>query len=111
MNETQTILQLMETDEEVGSYDRVTHSVMGGWHPGHCGSREKGSPRNNQGRLSGGDDMPTDCGKSGYISGAKRSSVSLLQKLMVQGSGQDPRICWMGIFGFLTISLYYVQTI
>lgn len=43
---------------------------MGGWHPEHYGSRE-GSPRNNQGRLSGGDDMPTDCGKSGYISETK----------------------------------------
>ena len=45
----------------------MTHSVMGGWHSGHCGSREKGSPRNNQGRLPGGGDMPTDCGKSGCI--------------------------------------------
>lgn len=101
----------METDEEVGSYDRVTHSVMGGWHPGHCGSREKGSPRNNQGRLPGGGDMPTDCGKSGYISGAKSSSVSLLLKLTVPGSGEDLGVCWMGIFRFLTISLYYILTI
>lgn len=50
-------------------------------------------------------------GSQGIFSGAERSSVSLFLKLMVPGSGQDLRVCWMGIFGFLTSSLYYILMI
>lgn len=44
INETQILMQLMEIDKEIGSYNTFSD----GWNPGHCGSRGKGTPRRNQ---------------------------------------------------------------
>lgn len=87
---------------------RLTHSVMGEWSPGYCESREKRTPRNNQGRLPGGGDTPIcgwEFGK--YLRDRKtKFCLSPLLTLMVPGSGQDQRVYWMGIAGLLKISLH-----
>lgn len=88
---------------------RLTHSVMGEWSPGYCESREKRTPRNNQGRLPGGGDMPICVWEFGeYLRDRKtKFCLSPLLTLMVPGSGQDQRVCWMGIAGLLKISLHW----